>query len=134
MQDGNSDAARPCRVPQRCSKGKLLLRTVQQRLGLHDLAIEDTLRAHQRPKLEIYGDSLFIVLRDAIGFGLGLTEFAVAPAQIREPWLTDDRLCPGLTAAAGKHAGRFFAIRFRSLFCNADDGEKLLFSAALTPQ
>ncbi len=108
MQDGNSDAARPCRVPQRCSKGKLLLRTVQQRLGLHDLAIEDTLRAHQRPKLEIYGDSLFIVLRDAIGFGLGLTEFAVAPAQIREPWLTDDRLCPGLTAAAGKHAGSVF--------------------------
>jgi len=42
-----------------------LLRTVQQRFGLHDLAIEDALRAHQRPKLEIYGDSLFIVLRTA---------------------------------------------------------------------
>src|SRR6266700_1734789 len=40
-------------------------RTVQQRFGLHDLAIEDALRAHQRPKLEIYGDSLFIVLRTA---------------------------------------------------------------------
>src|SRR6266566_5688411 len=43
-----------------------LLRTVQQRFGLHDLAIEDALRAHQRPKLEIYGDSLFIVLRTAL--------------------------------------------------------------------
>ncbi len=42
-----------------------LLRTVQQRFGLHDLAIEDALSAHQRPKLEIYGDSLFIVLRTA---------------------------------------------------------------------
>lgn len=42
-----------------------LLQTVQQRFGLHDLAIEDALRAHQRPKLEIYGDSLFIVLRTA---------------------------------------------------------------------
>src|SRR5207245_3762175 len=42
-----------------------LLRTVQQRFGLHDLAIEDALRAHQRPKLEIYGNSLFIVLRTA---------------------------------------------------------------------
>ncbi len=42
-----------------------LLRTVQQRFGLHDLAIEDALRAHQRPKFEIYGDSLFIVLRTA---------------------------------------------------------------------
>jgi magnesium transporter len=42
-----------------------LLRTVQQRFGLHDLAVEDALRAHQRAKLEIYGDSVFIVLRTA---------------------------------------------------------------------
>ena len=42
-----------------------LLRTVQKRFGLHDLAIEDALLAHQRPKLEIYGDSLFLVLRTA---------------------------------------------------------------------
>ncbi|MGB7013568.1 MAG: magnesium and cobalt transport protein CorA, partial [Pseudolabrys sp.] len=42
-----------------------LLRAVQQRFGLHDLAIEDALRAHQRPKLEIYGDTLFIVVRTA---------------------------------------------------------------------
>ncbi|MGA8919351.1 MAG: CorA family divalent cation transporter, partial [Pseudolabrys sp.] len=42
-----------------------LLRMVQQRFGLHDLAIEDALRAHQRPKLEIYGDTLFIVVRTA---------------------------------------------------------------------
>jgi magnesium transporter len=42
-----------------------LLRAVQQRFGLHDLAIEDALSAHQRPKLEIYGDSLFLVLRTA---------------------------------------------------------------------
>jgi magnesium transporter len=40
-----------------------LLRKVQQQFGLHDLAIEDAHRAHQRAKLEIYGDSLFIVLR-----------------------------------------------------------------------
>jgi magnesium transporter len=42
-----------------------LLQTVQQRFGLHDLAVEDAHRAHQRPKLEIYGDSLFVVLRTA---------------------------------------------------------------------
>jgi magnesium transporter len=42
-----------------------LLRTVQQRFGLHDLAIEDALLAHQRPKLEVYGDSVFIALRTA---------------------------------------------------------------------
>src|SRR5215475_10550134 len=42
-----------------------LLRTVQKRFCLHDLAIEDAHQAHQRPKLEIYGDSLFLVLRTA---------------------------------------------------------------------
>jgi magnesium transporter len=42
-----------------------LLRKVQSRFGLHDLAIEDAHSAHQRPKLEIYGDSLFVVLRTA---------------------------------------------------------------------
>ena len=42
-----------------------LLRQVQQEFGLHDLAIEDAHRAHQRPKLERYGDSLFAVLHTA---------------------------------------------------------------------
>jgi magnesium transporter len=42
-----------------------LLRKVQQEFGLHDLAIEDAHRAHQRPKLERYGDPLFIVLPTA---------------------------------------------------------------------
>ena len=45
--------------------GEELLRQVQQEFGLHDLAIEDAHRAHQRPKLERYGDSFFIVLRTA---------------------------------------------------------------------
>ena len=42
-----------------------LLRQVQKEFGLHDLAIEDALKAHQRPKLEQYGEALFIVLRTA---------------------------------------------------------------------
>jgi magnesium transporter len=40
-----------------------LLRKIQEEFSLHDLAVEDALRAHQRPKLEEYGDSLFVVLR-----------------------------------------------------------------------
>ncbi|MCX4820201.1 magnesium and cobalt transport protein CorA [Streptomyces sp. NBC_01142] len=32
---------------------------------LHELAVEDALEAHQRPKLERYGDTLFVVLRAA---------------------------------------------------------------------
>ena len=41
------------------------LRTLQAQFGLHELAIEDALSAHQVPKLEVYGDSLFVVLRTA---------------------------------------------------------------------
>lgn len=42
-----------------------LLTKLQHRFGLHELAIEDAHQAHQRPKLEVYGDSLFLVLRTA---------------------------------------------------------------------
>ena len=42
-----------------------LLERVQAAFHLHDLAIEDAHRAHQRPKLERYGDSIFVVLRTA---------------------------------------------------------------------
>jgi magnesium transporter len=45
--------------------GPELLQTVQREFGLHELAIEDALMAHQRPKLERYGDSLFMALRTA---------------------------------------------------------------------
>ncbi|MEU6808645.1 magnesium/cobalt transporter CorA [Streptomyces sp. NPDC046831] len=36
---------------------------VSQEFGLHPLAVEDALKAHQRPKLEVYDDSLFVVLK-----------------------------------------------------------------------
>lgn len=39
-----------------------LLAQVQQEFDLHELAIEDTSAAHQRPKIEEYGESLFLVL------------------------------------------------------------------------
>lgn len=42
-----------------------LLALIQQAFGLHDLATEDAHRAHQRPKLEVYDDSLFVVMRTA---------------------------------------------------------------------
>lgn len=43
---------------------ELLLR-VQHEFHLHDLAIEDAEHPHQRPKVEQYGDALFIVARTA---------------------------------------------------------------------
>jgi magnesium transporter len=42
-----------------------LLARVQAQFRLHPLAIEDALKAHQRPKLEQYGDALFVVARTA---------------------------------------------------------------------
>lgn len=40
--------------------------SVAEEFGIHALAVEDTVRAHQRPKLERYGDVLFTVLRPAL--------------------------------------------------------------------
>jgi magnesium transporter len=39
--------------------------SVAKEFGLHELAVEDAIKAHQRPKLERYGDTLFVVLRAA---------------------------------------------------------------------
>ena len=42
-----------------------ILRQIQQEFGLHDLAVEDAHSAHQRPKVEDFGEELFVVLRTA---------------------------------------------------------------------
>ncbi|HWG67142.1 MAG TPA: magnesium/cobalt transporter CorA [Rhodanobacteraceae bacterium] len=42
-----------------------LLEKLQAEFGLHELAVEDAHTAHQRPKIEAYGDSLFIVAQTA---------------------------------------------------------------------
>lgn len=39
------------------------LRALADRLDLHELAVEDALRAHQRPKLDHYADHLFLSCR-----------------------------------------------------------------------
>jgi magnesium transporter len=38
---------------------------VAREFALHPLAVEDAINAHQRPKIETYGDTLFIVLKTA---------------------------------------------------------------------
>jgi magnesium transporter len=40
-------------------------RPVAEEFGLHEVAVEDAIVAHQRPKLERYGNTLFVVLRSA---------------------------------------------------------------------
>jgi magnesium transporter len=42
-----------------------LLTSIQEEFGLHELAVEDARSAHQRPKIEEYGDTLFLVLHTA---------------------------------------------------------------------
>ena len=51
------------------------LRVLQERFNLHPLAVEDAVKAHQMPKVDVYGDQLFVVARTAhleggvIGYG-----------------------------------------------------------------
>ena len=47
----------------RPSEAQLL--PVADEFGFHEIAVEDAIVAHQRPKLERYGDTLFVVLRAA---------------------------------------------------------------------
>ncbi len=39
--------------------------SVRREFDLHELAVEDAIKAHQRPKLEVYDDTLLIVLKPA---------------------------------------------------------------------
>jgi magnesium transporter len=39
--------------------------SVAEEFGLHPLAVEDAIKAHQRPKIERYGETLFTVLKPA---------------------------------------------------------------------
>lgn len=74
------DGARSQEIPleaiseQLCQPGRFIwlglndpdeatMKKLQQEFNLHDLAIEDAHRAHQRPKIETYGETLFVVLR-----------------------------------------------------------------------
>ncbi|GAA4693751.1 magnesium and cobalt transport protein CorA [Pseudonocardia yuanmonensis] len=63
---------------QRCADGKETfcwigmlrpgpddIKAIEHEFGLHELAVEDTLHGHQRPKLERYGQTEFAVLRPA---------------------------------------------------------------------
>lgn len=57
------------------------LSRLQGYFGLHDLAVEDAYRAHQRPKLELYGETLFVVMKTALMEGdhvaMGETSFFI---------------------------------------------------------
>jgi magnesium transporter len=37
--------------------------SIAREFGLHELAVEDAVKAHQRPKVELYGETLFVVVK-----------------------------------------------------------------------
>lgn len=106
------DALRSCRDGGRSFAWIGMLRpdrdeidAVADEFDLHDLAVEDTVNQHQRPKLERYGETTFVVLRPAryvdtvevIKFGevhlfLG-PEFAITVRHADEPDLSVVRKC-----------------------------------------
>jgi magnesium transporter len=55
------------------------LAKMQEEFGLHELAVEDALRGHQRPKIEEYGDCLFVVMHliEVVDGELNVGEVAV---------------------------------------------------------
>ncbi|MEA3301132.1 MAG: magnesium and cobalt transport protein CorA [Pseudomonadota bacterium] len=61
-----------------------VLLKIQQEFGLHDLAVEDASKAHQRSKIETYGDTLFIVIKTAELFTPG------GGQPLDDPWAQAD--------------------------------------------
>jgi magnesium transporter len=59
------EAAGPRRLDRLYEPSEELLARVQAQFGLHPLAIEDAAQPHQHPKIEQYGEMLFIVARTA---------------------------------------------------------------------
>ncbi len=55
------------------------LEKMQEEFGLHNLAVEDARHGHQRPKIEEYGDTLFLAMHlvDVVDGGMALGEVNV---------------------------------------------------------
>lgn len=55
------------------------LAEMQRQFGLHELAVEDARHGHQRPKLEEYGDQIFVVLHilEPAGDGIRVGELSI---------------------------------------------------------
>lgn len=76
VRDISVDEANPCSNPGQGNVSEFVwiglfeptedeLRGLQGKFNLHPLAIEDALKAHQLPKVDVYGDQLFVIARTA---------------------------------------------------------------------
>jgi hypothetical protein len=64
--------------------------SVRREFNLHELAVEDAITAHQRPRLEVYDDTLFVVAvrhkpASALGDVRKVIEFHQAAVPLTEP-------------------------------------------------
>ncbi|MBK8284994.1 MAG: magnesium and cobalt transport protein CorA [Ahniella sp.] len=78
-----------------------LLLKLQEEFELHDLAIEDAHHAHQRPKIEVYGNSLFVALHTA-QFVAGKIEFGETHIFVGQRYLVTVRHGASLSYAAAR--------------------------------
>jgi magnesium transporter len=101
------------------------IQSIATEFSLHPLAVEDAIQAHQRPKLERYGETLFVVLRPAryvdpvevveigeVHLFLG-PNFVISLRHAEEPHLSEVRHrleeCPDLLGK-GPHAVLYAAL------------------------
>lgn len=78
-----------------------LLEKLQAEFGLHELAVEDAHKAHQRAKIEVYGDSLFIVTHTAQTVN-GKIEFGETHIFLGQRYLVTVRHGASLSYAAAR--------------------------------
>ena len=108
--------------------GDDVLQKLQEEFQLHDLAIEDTRMAHQRPKVEAYGNSLFLAVHTA-----QVIDEPESSSRLALPWSVLAFWPPALSAAARRRSDvvasgasapratrRKASMKVLAFFCSAD--------------
>jgi magnesium transporter len=71
-----------------CAPDQRLLEQLKEELGLHELAVEDALSAHQRPKLDVYATHLFLSCHAVrVNTATGDLDRTEIDAFVNERWL-----------------------------------------------
>jgi magnesium transporter len=79
------------------------LQTLQRELGLHPLAVEDARHRQQRPKVELFEDHAFVVLRPLTVAGSGDVAETEVHAFVSATWIVTLRFTPVFDLAPVVH-------------------------------
>ena len=77
---------------------------MRQEFGLHELAVEDARHGHQRPKIEEYGNSLFVVLHTARGRARARVELGEVDVFVGHNYILSVRNGPSRASPASARA------------------------------